>query len=113
MYTEKNNSGSLTLSHYTSLIPNLGPCGFSRAEEVYDITTPSTFGKIPRGELKIQLIGDKYKFVSYTGYIEFLSQNKVFVDLYRNVNGTPIPISINGKHKIKVEPDEIYIGTNR
>ena len=110
MYIEKNNTAFITLSHYTSKLPFLGPCGFSRSENVYHISTPRTFGMIPSNELKIFRFSAENKIVDYTGYIEFISENKLLVNLFINENGKQIPLTINGKHKMEVTPDEIYMG---
>jgi hypothetical protein len=105
MYTDKNNSGELFLSHYTSILPSLGPCGFSRPEDSYIITVPRISGKIPANELKIFIFSDDDKYILYTGYIEFMSNNHVYVELYKSDHGTTIPLSINGKHTIRVKSD--------
>ena len=112
MYIKKNNSGELFLSHYTSLWPSLGPCGFSRPEDSFIITVPRTSGKIPANELKISTSSDD-KYIYYTGYIEFINNNKVVVALFKSDHTSTIPLSINGRHTIRVEPDEIYKDQNK
>ena len=106
MYRNLDNSGSLFLSHYNSLIPTLGPCGFSRNQETYHITTPRIHGKIECNELKILGLPSDSIYV-YTGFIAFLRDNIVHVKLYKTSNNIKTKLSINGKHRIKVENNEI------
>ena len=103
---ESDGSGYLSLSHYTSAIPTLGSCGFSRNSDVYDIKTPRINGKIESSELKILSVSDSVKY-KYVGYIEFLKSNKVFVELYKINNETKTKLTINGKHKFKIKDDII------
>lgn len=110
MYTEKDNSAYLTLSHYTAILPSLGPCGFSRAEDRYDITTPRTIGKVSAKDLKIDNNSEVQVPIEYTGYIEFSKKDEVLVSLFINDGGKQIPLTINGKHKLKVVANEIYMG---
>lgn len=106
LYTENNNSGHLCLTHYTSLMPTLGPCGFSRAIDSYDITTPRISGKIASNELSIFSISDTVKY-QYIGYIEFRDKDKVYVELYKVHAGLKTQLTINGIHKIKIKEDKI------
>ena len=110
MYTEKDNSAHLFLSQYTAILPVLGPCGFSRAEDSYEISTPRTKGKVSANDLKIMNFSDDRKSIEYTGYIEFSKVDEVLVTLFINDGGKQIPLTINGKHKLKVKANEIYKG---
>jgi hypothetical protein len=101
MYTSANKSGNLTLSHYTSLIPTLGPCGFARNYDSYTIKTPRISGRATSDELYIFDIS--HPKCTYSGYIQFINANKVFVDLYRSENGIRTRLTINGTHKIKLK----------
>jgi len=107
MYKRLDNSGYLFLSHYTSLMPSLGPCGFSRSSDNYDIKTPRIKGRIESNELYITDYASDHIKYTYVGYIEFLKDNKVYVDLYRVNNGVKTKLTINGTHHIKVEDDKI------
>jgi len=107
MYTNMDNSGYLSLSHYTSIFPTLGPCGFTRSEDVYDIRTPRTNGRIESRELKIYISSSDSVKRNYTGYIEFMKDNRVYVDLYEISKGIKTKLSINGTHKIRVEANTI------
>jgi hypothetical protein len=107
MYTNLDKSAYLSLSHYTSVFPTLGPCGFTRSEDVYDIRTPRTNGRIESGELKIYLYSSDTLKHNYTGYIEFMNDNRVYVDLYEISKGIKTKLSINGTHKIKMEANAI------
>jgi hypothetical protein len=107
MYTNLDNSGYLCLSHYTSIFPSLGPCGYTRSEDVYDIQTPKTNGRIESSELDIFLYSPDTVQRIYTGYIEFRKDNRVYVDLYEISKGIKTKLSINGTHKIKVEANTI------
>ena len=107
MYTNWNTSGDLFLSHYTNLIPTLGPCGFSRRQESYEITTPRTIGRIEASELHIMDFSQDITKYQYSGFIEFIKDNLVYVELYKEINGIKSKLKINGKNKIKVEPNRI------
>jgi hypothetical protein len=110
MYTEKDNSAHLFLSPYTAILPVLGPCGLSRAEDSYEISTPRTKGKVSANDLKIMNFSDDRKSIEYTSYIEFSKVDEVLVPLFINDGGKQIPLTINGKHKLKVKANEIYKG---
>ncbi len=99
-----NNTGYLFLNHYTSLVPTLGPCGFSRDQDMYDIKTPRIKGRIESTELVIDEIGSKVKNI-YSGYIEFTQDNKVYVNLFKLTNGVKRKLNINGMHTIAVKDD--------
>lgn len=101
MYIHEDNSSSLFLSHYTSFFPSLGSCGFFRSEDSYTISVPRINGRIESNELRIYDF-DTTKY-SYTGYIEFLHGNKVYVDLYKIFNGVKTKLTINGNHTIKIK----------
>jgi hypothetical protein len=107
MYTNLDNTGSLFLSHYTSFFPSLGSCGFRRAEDDYVIVTPRITGRIASSELRIDNFASTQEKYSYLGCIEFLKDDKVYVELYRTLGGVKTKLSINGTHKIKVEPNMI------
>lgn len=105
MYTNLDSTGTLFLSHYTSFFPSLGSCGFSRDEDSYHITVPRIIGRIESNQLEIYNY-DTAK-CSYTGYIEFLIGNKIYVDLYKTSKGIKKKLTINGKHTIKIEDNTI------
>ncbi|HTE01007.1 MAG TPA: hypothetical protein VK668_17065 [Mucilaginibacter sp.] len=88
-------------------MPSLGPCGFSRSSDNYDIKTPRIKGRIESNELYITDYASDHIKYTYVGYIEFLKDNKVYVDLYRVNNGVKTKLTINGTHHIKVEDDKI------
>jgi hypothetical protein len=75
MYTNLNTTGDLFLSRYTSPIPTLGPCGFSRRQDSYSITTPRTIGRIEASELHIMDFNQDTTKYQYSGYIEFIKDN--------------------------------------
>lgn len=107
MYTNLDNSGHLFLSHYTSVIPTLGPCGFFRNSDDYSIATPRVRGRIESQELKIFKFSQDTAKITYAGYIEFAESNRVFVELYEIKNGVRQPLTINGLHKVKVEENKM------
>ena len=107
MYTNLNTTGDLFLSHYTSIFPTLGPCGFSRPQDSYLIITPGTTGQIEASELHIMEFSEDTTKCQYSGYIEFLKDSLVYVDLYKEINGKKSKLKINGKNKIKIEANRI------
>ena len=107
MYTNLDTTGDLFLSRYTTLIPTLGPCGFSRSQDSYSIKTPRTIGRIEASELHIMDFNQDTIKYHYSGHIEFLKDNLVYVELFKEINGTRIKLKINGKSKIKIEANRI------
>lgn len=107
LYRNLNGSGHLFLKHYTSLIPTLGPCGFSRNSDDYNITLPAIQGKIDCPQLKVYLETYDTHIINYYGYIEFLDSNRVFVHMFKQIRDKQVPLSINGKHTIKVLDNKI------
>lgn len=106
LYTNIDGSGALFLSHHTASIPVLGPCGFSRSKDVYEIELPRRNGKIDCSELKIHYF-DTDTVRHYTGFIEFVEPGKIKVELFKTINGKMMPLTINGYHKLKVEDNMI------
>ena len=107
LLTNLNRSGYLSINHYSSSLPTLGPCGFLRKFETYSILTPRINGKIESKELRISTPLVDTLNNNYTGYIEFINKNTVYIDLYSFRNGVKIALTINGSRKIKIEVNKI------
>lgn len=109
LYYETDGSGTIFLSRYTSILPTLGPCGFSRASDDYEIEIPRRVGKIDCKELRIldHDTGMDTTKRKYAGFIAFTKPNSVYVELYKNINGKMVPLTINGTHRLKVKKDTI------
>jgi len=105
LYRESNNTGQLNLTHYSGL-PTLGPCGYSRNFERYSIKIPVLTGKVESNRLNISLSFDTIAH-QYSGYMEFIGKNKIFINLYKFQNGIKIKLPINGSHRIKIIDDKI------
>ncbi|MFL5788257.1 MAG: hypothetical protein ACJ748_09395 [Flavisolibacter sp.] len=105
LYRKPDNSATLYLRHYTSLIPTIGPCGFYRNEDSYSIEIPNIKGQITSDQLKIDKFNSYESLDSsfYLGYIKFIKANKVDIHLYKKYKGITKALNINGKHKIFVE----------
>jgi hypothetical protein len=104
MYKNLDASGYISLIYHTGM-PSLGPCGFSRNMNSYDIKTPRTKGIIQCDELIITEYPDVKG--TYTGYIEFKKENVIDIELCRSLNSVKTKLKINGIHKIKVEQNTI------
>lgn len=107
MYTDLDKSGSIFLSRYTALLPTLGPCGFTRDEDSYVIRTPRITGRVEATELRITRFTRDTARYQYAGFIEFLGDDVLTVELFKINGGKRTKLKINGKNKIKVEANKV------
>lgn len=106
IYINVDGSASVYLSRYATLIPALGPCDFSRDEDLYVISTPKTQGRIDAAQLRIRQFTQDATSCQYAGFIEFLGGGLLEVELYKITKGKKIKLSINGKNQLKVEVNQ-------
>lgn len=105
LYQYSDGSGTLFLSRLTSMLPTFGPCGPVFSEDSYEISMPRTNGKIDSRELHI-ILWDSNS-IQYSGYILFISPTLIDVQLFRKENGKDVPLTINGRKRIRREDNRL------